>query len=236
MHISKEVEAKSKPENENEEQKTKRLERNVEIKKLNADRYKETNEIIEESGKCCFLNKLPKKSDSLIKLFILKTGRLIKENKINGIILAGDFNFPDIIWEKSENFERIVPWQQKQDSTTEAFIKSVENSGLYQNIDFKTFIKSLKPDTLDLVFTDRVCSEVVQDKFLGNSINAHIGISWKYIIPIKVYRESNSANEDWLRIKEKMDEKFKIMAIAYDDLCKYSAELQSTREKAVNIG
>ena len=81
-----------------------------------------------------------------------------------------------------------------------------------------------------------MCSEVVQDKFLGNSINAHIGISWKYIIPIKVYRESNSANEDWLRIKEKMDEKFKIMAIAYDDLCKYSAELQSNREKAVNIG
>ena len=221
------------PKNETEDKNDERLDRNKR-------RYEETNEIIKETGKRCFLNKLPKKSDSLIELFILKTGRLIKNNKINGIIIEGDFNFPDIIWEKSENSERIVPWQQKQNSKspkiTEAFIESVENSGLYQNIDFKTLIRTLKRDTLDLVFTDRVCSEVVQDKFLGNPINEHIGISWKYRIPFKVYRESNSANEDWLRIKEKMDEKFKIMAIAYDDLCKYSAELQSTREKAVNIG
>jgi len=179
-------------------------------------------------------------------LLVLKSGDLIKKKKINGIILAGDFNFPDIIWERTGSPEKIVPRQvdkwKPEASIRTNFINSVNDSGLYQNIDFKTFIGTLKRDTLDLVFTDKECSEVVQDKYLGNPFRGHIGISWKYEISIKICK-SNTANlcrinKDWLRIKEKMDEKFKIITIAYDELCRYSAELQSVTEKenAVNIG
>jgi hypothetical protein len=122
---------------------------------------------------------------------------------------------------------------------TKEFIEAVTESDLYQNINFKTLIKTLEPNTLDLVFTDRVCSEVVQDKFLGNPINGHIGISWKYRIPFKIYKKSNQRTEDWinenedlLSIREKMYTSFKKMTIAYNDLCKYSAESKN----AVNIG
>jgi len=186
-----------------------------------------------------FLSRLPKNLILLLpKLFILKTGRLVKINKIDGMILAGDFNFPGIIWEKSEINDRIVPWKVDDKKTTGTFIEVVNESGLYQNINFKTYINSLDSNTLDLVFTDRVCSEVVQDWFLGKPINGHIGISWKYRIPFKIYK-SNQRTEDWinenedlLSIREKMYASFKKMTIAYDDLCKYSAEYKNP----VNIG
>ncbi len=187
-----------------------------------------------------FLSRLPKNLILLLpKLFILKTGRLVKINKIDGMILAGDFNFPGIIWKKSESDDRIVPWNNDHKEPTRTFIKTVNDSGLYQNINFKTFIKSLKPDTLDLVFTDRLCSEVVQDKFLGNPIGGHIGISWKYGISLNINKDSNSENVNRLMIKETMYETFKKMFITYDNFCKYTAELkvclENETKNVVNI-
>ena len=191
--------------------------------------------------------------DKEINKIIKELGALIRDKKINGIILAGDFNFNNIKWKlESAPSMRIVPTitngttQQAKD-----FIKAIKESELNQNINFKTFIKTLNSDTLDLVFTDtgHIVSEVKQDNFLGNPINGHIGISWRYKIPINIKleshkrkRENNTDNSDlinplWLGKIQERNKQFEIMAKAYDMICKYSEELQSVPKfKPAKIG
>ncbi len=173
----------------------------------------------------------------LQKLFVLKLGNLIKEKKINGIILAGDFNSRGIIWEKTESVKKIVPrLQENADNKKkrENFIKSVNESGLIQNIYFKTYIGTLLRDSLDLVFTDKEC-KVAQDQILGSS--GHIGINWKYKIPIEIKKIARRywIDEDWLTIKKEIDTKFKTFTEVYEDVCKCMTESQSATETAVNI-
>jgi len=162
----------------------------------------------------------------------------MRKKEINGIILAGDFNFPDIIWEKTESDEKIVPRlvkKAKDLKKNKAFIESVNDSKLYQNIDFKTFISTLKRNSLDLVFTDKKCREVAQDQILGFS--GHIGINWKYKIPIEIKKIARRywIDEDWLTIKKEIDTKFKTFTEVYEDVCKCMTESQSATETAVNI-
>ena len=77
-----------------------------------------------------------------------------------------------------------MPKFTKHLKKNKAFIESVNDSELYQNIDFKTFISTLKRNSLDLVFTDKKCRDVAHDQILGFS--GHIGISWKYEISIEI--------------------------------------------------
>jgi len=151
-----------------------------------------------------------KERDGKINEIIKNLGILIKNpiREFSGIILAGDFNF----------------------DVEKDFISAVKESGLNQHVYFKTYIKTLKLDTLDLVFTDdhHKVIKVMSEPFLGNSILAHIGISWKYIIPnMRVDREQLS--EVWitndLQKRLKKHEFYK----AYEQLCKdFSNSMYST--------
>ncbi len=163
--------------------------------------------------------------DKAINEIIEKLGEKAKD--YSGIILAGDFNFHDIQWEYYEN--KIVPINGKSEEA-KLFISAVEKSGLNQHINFKTYIKTLKCDTLDLVFTDNdhKVIDVMPEPFLGNSILAHIGISWKYIIPnAKVEREQLS--EVWITNDLQKRLKKHDFYKAYEQLCQdFSNSMYST--------
>jgi len=101
--------------------------------------------------------KAKKERDGKINEIIENLGILIKNpiREFSGIILAGDFNFDGILWEYDKNKKKIIPKNGKS-QVEKDFISAVENNELNQHINFKTFIKTLKCDTLDLVFTDKV--------------------------------------------------------------------------------
>jgi len=172
-----------------------------------------------------------KERDGKINEIIKNLGILIKNpiREFSGIILAGDFNFDGILWEYDKKEEKSIPKNVKSDVEKD-FISAVKESGLNQHVYFKTYIKTLKLDTLDLVFTDdhHKVIKVMSEPFLGNSILAHIGISWKYIIPnMRVDREQLS--EVWitndLQKRLKKHEFYK----AYEQLCKdFSNSMYST--------
>jgi hypothetical protein len=161
--------------------------------------------------------------DKQIHDIIRRTGVLVEQKKINGIILAGDFNYRDIKWKYSENRDRIEP---TNDASKNEFVKAINDSNLYQNIHFKTFIETLNNDTLDLVFTDKKVSDK-QDKILGDKLlSMHIGICWKYEIqPHMIERESDAEFLDryqpWLNNNTNRYEKFNTFYKKYNTICQF---------------
>jgi len=157
-------------------------------------------------------------TDEKINKIIEKTGDLVKDKKINGIILAGDFNYPEIVWKKM--YDKVI---EPTTSTEREFVKAINKSGLHQNINFKTSIETLNNDSLDLVFTDTAV-EAEQDKFLGDSfLNNHIGIFWKYKVQYTFERENDAEFLDyykpWLNRRY---EKFNKFAKMYNQFCKHT--------------
>jgi len=195
------------------------------------DEKNTSNGLNDKKQKDTFKATPEKERDGKINEIIKNLGTLIKEpiREFSGIILAGDFNFNDILWEYDEIERKIVPKNRKPQAEND-FISAIKKSGLNQHINFKTYIKTLKCDTLDLVFTDNdhKVIDVMPEPFLGNSILAHIGISWKYIIPnAKVEREQLS--EVWITNDLQKRLKKHDFYKAYEQLCQdFSNSMYST--------
>ncbi len=167
--------------------------------------------------------------DIAINNIIMKLGDID-----SGIILAGDFNYnsDDIQWEYDSELKKNVG--KIKSPKENLFIEAVHESKLNQHINFKTFIKTVNRDSLDLVFTDdkHKVTDIKQEPFLGNSIKAHIGISWKYKLNeiVEIQRKEVGDHEIsrvLVEKKKRKDEHFQKFPEAYDKFCKDLDKLQS---------
>ena len=72
--------------------------------------------------------------------------------KSNGIVITGDFNYPDINWLE----DGTAIYDTENESSMESnFIETIYDNFLFQNISDFTFLRKEKPiSTLDLIFTD----------------------------------------------------------------------------------
>jgi hypothetical protein len=110
-----------------------------------------------------------------------RANELVKKGEFSGLLIAGDFNYGDIEWDQS-----LQGSLRSNCSKQSKFLECVEESGVYQNVNRKTFQTSdgNLTNTLDLIFTDsekRI--DVVQTRPpLGVELGqkAHLVLSWDF--------------------------------------------------------
>ncbi|XP_065654662.1 uncharacterized protein LOC136081286 [Hydra vulgaris] len=98
------------------------------------------------------------------------------------MLLAGDFNFPDIKWHDDDRIELL----SGQNSAASVFLDTLANHNLEQLVDFSTFEASngKAKNILDLIITD-LSTRVINLSSslpLGNSSQGHRILSWDYVV------------------------------------------------------
>jgi hypothetical protein len=120
----------------------------------------------------------------LLSKSIYQSKKWHDENKCSGILLAGDFNFPGIIWDDEYYCGKFD--LEKPLSNEENFIDSINDCFLAQHVSFPTFIMEdgTSKNTLDLIFTENK-SRIYNIESLPPLVElsrSHIGLSWKYFV------------------------------------------------------
>ncbi len=123
-----------------------------------------------------------KKVAQQINKSIKAAKRAIDTNKFSGLLLVGDFNYPDINW----NDEGTISLEDSEENSkpSENYVKLINDTSLCQSVTFPTQCSAdgtLK-NTLDLVITEapQRISELEQGEPLGQSYRAHMSITWNY--------------------------------------------------------
>ncbi|XP_065675561.1 uncharacterized protein LOC136091777 [Hydra vulgaris] len=98
------------------------------------------------------------------------------------MLLAGDFNFPEIKWHDDDRIELL----SGQNSAASVFLDTLANHNLEQLVDFSTFEASIgkAKNILDLIITD-LSTRVINLSSslpLGNSSQGHRILSWDYVV------------------------------------------------------
>ena len=120
------------------------------------------------------------KIDREINYNIIKASQMVQNNTYSGIVIGGDFNYPEIHWDE-DNCATVL---RQSECPATLFMEAFFNSSLTQNINFPTFIKSdgSSFNTLDYIITDtpeRV-STLKTLPPLGVADQGHIIITWKF--------------------------------------------------------
>ena len=160
---------------------------------LNESDFGFTDSSIETVWCCCLVNNeklllgciyrpgdATEKANEEINRVFQKANELVKKGEFTGLLITGDFNYGDIEWDQSMQGSL-----RSNCSKQSKFLESVEESGVYQNVNCKTFQTSdgNLTNTLDLIFTDaenRI--DVVQaGPPLGVELRkAHLVLSWDF--------------------------------------------------------
>ncbi|XP_065675658.1 uncharacterized protein LOC136091872 [Hydra vulgaris] len=98
------------------------------------------------------------------------------------MLLAGDFNFPEIKWHDDDRIELL----SGQNIAASVFLDTLANHNLEQLVDFSTFEASIgkAKNILDLIITD-LSTRVINLSSslpLGNSSQGHRILSWDYVV------------------------------------------------------
>jgi hypothetical protein len=109
-----------------------------------------------------------------------KANELVKKGEFSGLLITGDFNYGDIEWDESMQGSLRSNCRKHSE-----FLESVEESGVYQNVNCKTFQTSdgNLTNTLDLIFTESEnrIDAVKTRAPLGVSLQkAHLVLSWDF--------------------------------------------------------
>ena len=133
--------------------------------------------IIQEKGEIASLGEHKRRDDEINKS-IRFASNLVKKGIVNGVILAGDFNYGELSWNEFLEPEILIaaePSNKILDTLNECF--------LLQNVFFKTYQEAMNlTNVLDLVITEskeRVY-ELVPGHVLGGKDNGHLCLTWKY--------------------------------------------------------
>jgi hypothetical protein len=110
----------------------------------------------------------------------IKANELVKKGEFSGLLITGDFNYGDIVWDESKQ-ESLSSNCRKNNK----FLESVEESGVYQNLNCKTFQldDGILTNTLDLIFTDsqnRIDVVESQPPLGLNLKKLHLVLSWDF--------------------------------------------------------
>jgi hypothetical protein len=110
----------------------------------------------------------------------IKANELVKKGEFSGLLITGDFNYGDIVWDESKQGSLSSNCRKNN-----KFLESVEESGVYQNVNCKTFQldDGILTNTLDLIFTDsqnRIDVVESQPPLGLNLKKAHLVLSWDF--------------------------------------------------------
>jgi hypothetical protein len=119
-----------------------------------------------------------KKRDGEINKSITFANDLVKKGIVQGLIIAGDFNFTELSWN-----ELLEPEVLFETDSSDCFLDTLNECFLTQNVFFKTYQEFSKlTNLLDLVITEskeRVY-ELQSGPALGGKNHGHLCLSWKY--------------------------------------------------------
>ena len=117
------------------------------------------------------------------------------KSKNGGLLVTGDFNFPNIIW-GPDHYTEILG---SLSTPCSAFIDTLNDLTLSQHVHFPTFVQSdgTCKNTLDLVISEspeRIDNVTQQDQ-LGQSSQSHLCISFNLMIANRKGRFSSASNK-----------------------------------------
>ena len=132
--------------------------------------------------------------DNEININLLHAKKLIDTKKYGGLLLAGDFNFPNISWGP----DGFVQCLGAPSNPAAKFLKNIEDLSLIQHVNFPTFKQTdnrLK-NTLDYIISEapeRV-SNLICLPPLGDTEQGHLILSWSYnlYVPFKPAKISST--------------------------------------------
>ena len=125
----------------------------------------------------------PPRSTNNLPIFdsIRKARELLDHKIVNGIMICGDFNLPDIFWD-----EDFIPFTNSKnfDSPELGMIELLKDVFLVQNVNFPTFVYRDKicKNILDYVITesfDRIKC-INSSSPLGDTKHGHVVLEWNY--------------------------------------------------------
>ena len=175
---------------------------------------------------------------------------LVRNKTVNGLLIAGDFNFPNIVWKDSSVSK--TPSSSSLNELAHIFTSSIESNLLYQAIDRPTFQLDLGAltNTLDLVITDSP-ERVSNFQFFEPicRIKGHLTITWEFNLPnypklphasfkptynfkkgnyVKIVNEIN--NFDWLSCFNKLNinQFYDVFAREFSSWCSKFIPLKKT--------
>ena len=97
----------------------------------------------------------------------------------SGLLITGDFNYPKIAWDEDG-----ASTPEPENSSSQMFIDTVQNSALTQHVYFPTFLQAngTSTNTLDLIMTEcpHRISEIKSSQPLGAANQGHLTINWNF--------------------------------------------------------
>ena len=105
---------------------------------------------------------------------------LVKNKKYGGLLIAGDFNHPNLFWNQDNYVEVLGP----DHCSASKFLDFLNDVSLTQNIHFPTFFQAngICKNTLDYVISDTPerITNISKGPPLGSSIQGHLILTWEY--------------------------------------------------------
>ena len=109
------------------------------------------------------------------------TKMLVDQGKYDGLLIAGDFNFPNLVWSSEHYFAEV---NGSDSCFASVFLDLLNDESIVQHVNFPTFMKS---DLSCVNFLDLILSDAPErisdlDKLspLGTADQGHLSISWHY--------------------------------------------------------
>lgn len=110
---------------------------------------------------------------------IVRAKRLVDAGKYNGLLIAGDFNYPNIEWHEEGGGQ--VNGAQ---GLTNNFFDMLNDNFLHQSVAFPTFLQAdgTSKNALDLIISEsgNRINHVKCGAPLGNTIQGHFTLRWEY--------------------------------------------------------
>ena len=128
----------------------------------------------------------------------------IAENEPRGLLIIGDFNFPEIDWT-----HQLV--RANSESTSNRFLNHIMKSFWTQIVDSPTRIRGTEnPSLLDLIITNNpdMINEIAYDSPLGNSDHLTLNFSFPFAPPSKSNHQQKYLNfrkANFTKIREEMN-------------------------------
>ena len=139
----------------------------------------------------------------------------VDQGKYDGLLIAGDFNFPNLVWSSEHYFAEV---NGSDSCFASVFLDLLNDESIVQHVNFPTFVKS---DLSCANFLDLILSEAPErisdfDKLspLGTANQGHLAISWHYHLKSRS-RQAKTTSKKFVYRKGNYD-KFNSIISSYD--------------------
>ncbi|XP_065642744.1 uncharacterized protein LOC136074366 [Hydra vulgaris] len=123
----------------------------------------------------------------------------IDHNRYSGLLISGDFNYPNIIWKKNN-----VQNMKKYDKYSTKFVEYINDNYLHQAVISPKYNADLiNGNILDLILTEKPerINKIHHNPTLGNTRNGHQILNWKYFVKNTVKNEMSNFGKSGFNYK-----------------------------------